>query len=183
MLKTMTIWLSIPTLGASGFGYKIGEQFGHEIIRTSAALVPFVLNKKDLDTFKELSGVAVKASVELKAENQKIVIQDDMLFTHRGLSGPAILKISPYWISGKSIIVNFIPEIEIGKYIKDQVTEHGEQLLINNLAKILPKRLVKVILGKKFENKKVKQITNADTDELNYVMKLKSILCERALFI
>ena len=90
--------LSMPKLGATPFGYKVAEQFGLKVLPTRAALVPFTLHDKDKDILAELSGIAV----DVYASCNDTTFKEAMLFTHRGLSGPAMLQISSYWEAGDS---------------------------------------------------------------------------------
>jgi predicted Rossmann fold flavoprotein len=98
--------LSIPKIGATRFGYDIARQFGLNIVKTSAALVPLAFEGVDLKTFRDLSGVSLEATVS--AGNARF--RENILFTHHGLSGPAILQISSYWKRGESILVDLLPD-------------------------------------------------------------------------
>jgi predicted Rossmann fold flavoprotein len=98
--------LSIPTMGATPFGYKIAQQFGIKVWPTRAGLVPLTLHVEDKDRFAALSGV----STFVKVSCNDISFQENILFTHRGLSGPAILQISSYWKPGEEIIIEFLSE-------------------------------------------------------------------------
>jgi len=100
---------SIPTLGATGFGYEVAEQFGHEVFPVRAALVPFTITDQLSALCKALSGTAMPAVVSCNDKS----FSDDMLFTHRGLSGPAILQISSYWNSGDSIEIDLLPGLDL----------------------------------------------------------------------
>lgn len=95
--------LSMPGLGASPFGYKIAEQFGLSVLPTRAALVPFTLHKPLLDQLQTLSGVALDTTIAAK---DGTLFKEAMLFTHRGLSGPAVLQISSYWQPGEFLTVD-----------------------------------------------------------------------------
>jgi predicted Rossmann fold flavoprotein len=98
--------LSIPKMGATSFGYDIARQFGHKIIPTRPALVPLVFNRSDHQRYGELAGV----STEVIATAEKNTFREKMLFTHRGLSGPAILQISSYWKEGQPIHLDLAPQ-------------------------------------------------------------------------
>ena len=100
---------SIPKMGSSGFGYKIAEQFGLKIVPPRAALVPLTFDAALLAQFKDLSGV----SVDAVASCDKIRFDEALLFTHRGLSGPAILQISSYWREGQDIVIDMAPEVDV----------------------------------------------------------------------
>ncbi|MBK5074241.1 NAD(P)/FAD-dependent oxidoreductase [Budviciaceae bacterium CWB-B4] len=131
--------LSMPGLGATPFGYKIAEQFGINVLPTRAGLVPVTLHKPLLEVLQTLSGVAVPVSVT--AENGTN-FKESLLFTHRGLSGPAILQISSYWQPGESITVNLLPNLDLDAFLNEERAEHPNQSLKNTLARHLPKRLV-----------------------------------------
>lgn len=131
--------LSMPGLGATPFGYKIAEQFGINLLPTRAGLVPVTLHKPLLEVLQTLSGVAVPVSVT--AENG-VSFKESLLFTHRGLSGPAILQISSYWQPGESITINLLPDLDLDAFLNTERAEHPNQSLKNTLARHLPKRLV-----------------------------------------
>lgn len=165
-LVVATGGLSIPTLGATGFGYEIAKQFAHSLVETSAALVPFVLSPKWLTRIKPLAGVALPVTVSCKCDGKSVSINDDMLFTHRGLSGPAILKLSSHWQPGVQINIDLLPAINIRQHIAEQKSVHGEQLLLNNLASLLPKKVAAFICEPALQDKKLKQLIKADIDRL-----------------
>lgn len=158
--------LSIPTLGATGFGYEIAKQFGHTLVGTSAALVPFVLSKKWLERIKPLAGVALPVRASCDKGNKSVSFNDDMLFTHRGLSGPAILKLSSHWQPGMQIHIDLLPGVNIRQYISEQLAEHGEQLLVNNLAKHLPKKVAAFVCESTLQDRKLKQLTKTELELL-----------------
>lgn len=158
--------LSIPTLGASGFGYEIAQQFGHEIVNTSASLVPFTMVKKLLEQLKYLAGVALSVSVSCKQQKNIITINDDMLFTHRGLSGPAILKLSMHWTFGEEIEINLLPNTDVIEYLAEQRLKHPDQLMINSLAKIMPKKLTEFIVDESLAKFKLKQLDKSALEKL-----------------
>ncbi len=165
-LVVATGGLSIPTLGATGFGYDIAKQFGHTLVETSAALVPFVLSKKWLTRIRPLAGVALPVRVSCDKDAKSVSISDDMLFTHRGLSGPAILKLSSHWQPGMQIHIDLLPAVNIKQYIAEQMAEHAEQLLVNNLAKLLPKKVAGFICERALQDKKLKQLTKTELELL-----------------
>jgi len=134
--------LSMPGLGASPFGYKVAEQFGLRVYPTRAGLVPFTLHKPLLEQLSTLSGVALPATIEAQ---DGTLFKEAMLFTHRGLSGPAVLQISSYWQPGEFVSVNLLPALALTDYLDEQRSAHPNLSLKNSLAKILPKRLVEVL--------------------------------------
>jgi predicted Rossmann fold flavoprotein len=131
---------SIPKMGSSGFGYKVAEQFGLKIVPPRAALVPLTFGAS-LAPFKDLSGVSVDAVVSCG----KTRFDEALLFTHRGLSGPAILQISSYWREGHDIVVDMAPEIDVLARLKKIRGDHPRQEMATALADILPKRLARTI--------------------------------------
>lgn len=135
--------LSIPKMCASPLGYKVAEQFDHHIWPTTAGLVPFTLQPDDKERFAKLSGIAVECIVS----NDRIQFKENILFTHRGLSGPAILQISSYWKPGESININLLPDIDIVNLLKTRKSEQPNTRLKAILGELLPKRVLLTFLG------------------------------------
>ena len=156
--------LSMPGLGASPFGYKIAEQFGLKVFPTRAGLVPFTLHKPLLEQLQTLSGVAVPSV--MSAEDGTL-FKEALLFTHRGLSGPAVLQLSSYWQPGEFITINLSPERDLDGFINEEREAHPNQSLKNTLAKVLPRRLVECLqlLGSVPECT-LKQLNNRQQAEL-----------------
>ena len=134
--------LSMPGLGATPFGYKIAEQFGLKVLPTRAGLVPFTLHKPMLEQFQVLSGVSVPSVITAE---DGTVFKENLLFTHRGLSGPAVLQISSYWQAGEFVSINLLPECDLENLLNEQREAHPNQSLKNTLAMQLPKRLVECL--------------------------------------
>ena len=132
---------SIPKMGSSGFGYRIAEQFGLAIVPPRAALVPLTFDAALLAQFKDLSGVSVDAVVSCG----KAQFDEALLFTHRGLSGPAILQISSYWREGRDIVIDMAPKIDVLAELKRLRRDHPRQEMATALADLLPKRLARTI--------------------------------------
>ena len=132
---------SIPKMGSSGFGYKIAEQFGLEIVTPRPALVPLTFDTKALAQLKDLSGVSVDAVVSCG----KIFFDEALLFTHRGLSGPAILQISSYWREGHDVVIDLAPELDVLPRLKRLRRDHPRQEMATALSELLPKRLARTI--------------------------------------
>jgi len=135
--------LSIPKMCASPLGYQVAEQFDHHIWPTTAGLVPFTLQPDDKERFAKLSGIAVASIVS----NDRIQFKENILFTHRGLSGPAILQISSYWEPGESININLLPDIDIVDLLKTRKLEQPNTKLKAILGELLPKRVLLTFLG------------------------------------
>ncbi|HDN2511399.1 MULTISPECIES: NAD(P)/FAD-dependent oxidoreductase [Providencia] len=141
-LVVATGGLSMPGLGATPFGYRLAEQFGHSIIPTRAGLVPFTLHKPLLEALQVLSGISVAATVTAA---DGTLFKENILFTHRGLSGPAILQISNYWNPGEYVSINLLPTLSLSDFLMEEKQEHPNQSLKNTLAKLLPKRLIEIM--------------------------------------
>lgn len=134
--------LSMPGLGASPFGYKIAEQFGLNVLPTRAGLVPFTLHKPLLEQLQVLSGVSVPSVITAQ---DGTVFRENLLFTHRGLSGPAVLQISSFWQPGEFVSINLLPDVSLDDVLNEQRSAHPNQSLKNTLAMLLPKRLVECL--------------------------------------
>lgn len=133
--------LSMPKLGATPFGYKLAEQFGHSIIPVRAGLVPFTLHEHDKEQLAELSGVAT----DVVASNQRTSFREAMLFTHRGVSGPSILQISSYWLPGEVVTINLLPDLDVQRWLQEAKAIQPRAQLTNVLSQQLPKRLVQTL--------------------------------------
>ncbi|EGA65688.1 NAD(P)/FAD-dependent oxidoreductase [Vibrio brasiliensis] len=168
-LVVATGGLSMPKLGATPFGYKIAEQFGLEVISTTAGLVPFTLHKEDKEAFAELSGIAIPA--EITAQDGT-VFKEALLFTHRGLSGPSVLQISSFWKAGEKVTINLVPEADIDELLQRSLEKHPNQTLKNTLAKVLPKRLVEVLIDRKvLQDKPLKQFNAKQLGEITHTLE------------
>ncbi|SMF25065.1 hypothetical protein SAMN02745866_01658 [Alteromonadaceae bacterium Bs31] len=135
--------LSIPTMGATGFGYQLAQQFGLHCLKTDAALVPFTLSDKNQHLAKSLSGLSLKVNATSKTKN----FIDDLLFTHRGLSGPVILQLSNYWQLGESIEINLLPTQDIPTLADNWKQEKTKKELTSLLSHHLPKRFIQQYLS------------------------------------
>jgi len=129
--------LSIPTMGASGFGYDIARQFGHSIFKTRPALVPFTFNQKQLQQFDGLAGLSTEVRVE--SGDQSFI--ENLLFTHKGLSGPAILQISNYWQPGDTVSIDLLPHLDLLEHLKQMQKQRPKAGLVGILSELLPKNL------------------------------------------
>jgi len=136
--------LSIPSLGGSGIGYELAESFGLHLKPKSAGLVPFTFTDSMHDVCNRLSGVSTEAILfsEPHSSNQQISFREDILFTHRGLSGPAALQLSSYWQPGESIIINLLPDHDAWKLLLNWKEGHPKSLLRTHLDHHLPRKLV-----------------------------------------
>ncbi|MEO9874880.1 MAG: NAD(P)/FAD-dependent oxidoreductase [Anderseniella sp.] len=128
---------SIPKMGATGFGYRIAEQFGQSVTDTRAALVPLTFSEPMLAAFRPLAGVSADAVVSCG----KAQFAEALLFTHRGLSGPAILQISSYWRETNAIMVDLLPGRDVFGELKSMRKGHGRKAIATIVGEFLPNRL------------------------------------------
>ena len=131
---------SIPKMGSSGFGYKVAEQFGLKIVPPRAALVPLTFDETLLARSRDLAGVSVETVVSCNGTQ----FDEAMLFTHRGLSGPAILQISSYWRDGDDVEIDMAPGVDVFAALKDIRRDHPRQELATALMRLLPARLAQM---------------------------------------
>ncbi len=160
--------LSIPKMGATAFGYQLAEQFNINVLPVSAGLVPFTLQPGDKEQYSPLSGIAVPCVVS----NQRQNFKENVLFTHRGLSGPAILQISSYWNAGEKIIVNFLPELNVSQILLEKRKNKVKMQLKTILAEYLPKRLIDVLIEQKLLACSLQDISNKQIEQV--VQKIQS---------
>ncbi|MBU2883656.1 NAD(P)/FAD-dependent oxidoreductase [Psychrosphaera sp. B3R10] len=154
--------LSMPKLGATPFGYKVAEQFGLTVLPTRAGLVPFTLHDHDKAIYADLSGVSLPIRVESKDGTS---FPADMLFTHRGLSGPSILQISNYWLPGEAVSIDLLPHIDLKQELDNLKQQSSNQSLKNTLAQWLPKRFIEALIeSKQLVDKPIKQLQHKDLD-------------------
>lgn len=134
---------SIPKMGATGFGYEIARRFGLEVVTPRPALVPFTFSDAQLRHLAGLAGVAAPARVSCG----KARFDEALLFTHRGLSGPAILQISSYWREGEEIAIDLAPGTDVFSFLREARKAHPRQDAATVLARLLPRRLAERISG------------------------------------
>jgi predicted Rossmann fold flavoprotein len=155
--------LSIPKMCASPIGYKIAEQFGHHIWPTSPGLVPFTLQPDDKEKLEVLAGVSVESSVS----NQRISFdRENILFTHRGLSGPAILQISSYWQAGEAISIDLLPSADIEDKLLGCQQKQPNTRLKTILSQHLPKRLLPIIFEQSLIDSPLQELSRAKISEI-----------------
>ncbi|WP_137819355.1 NAD(P)/FAD-dependent oxidoreductase [Pseudomonas sp. 2FG] len=145
--------LSIPTLGASGFGYQVAKQFGHNLLPTRAGLVPFTITDQLKALCGELSGTSVDCLVSCNGES----FRENLLFTHRGLSGPAILQISSYWQPGQAVAINLLPEHDVPSWLLEQQAQRPNSELKTLLGEIFTKKMANLLAEHWFVSKPMKQ--------------------------
>lgn len=154
--------LSIPTLGSSPFGYKVAEQFDIKVWPTRAGLVPFTFFNEEKTKLAALSGNSVNCLVS----NEHISFRENILFTHRGLSGPAILQISSYWQAGETVTINLLPENNAYALLKAEKQIQPQKQLKSIIASFLPKRLVDLFVCPALAEKKIVNISNKQLEDI-----------------
>ena len=154
--------LSIPKMCASPLGYKVAEQFGHHIWPTSPALVPFTLQPHDKEKLETLSGI----SVECDVSNERIHFKENILFTHRGLSGPAILQISSYWRPGETIFINLLPDLDVVELLTARQALQPNIKLKTLLSEVLPKRLLPSLFDQAALDKPLQELSSIRISEI-----------------
>ncbi|MCD9086846.1 NAD(P)/FAD-dependent oxidoreductase [Stenotrophomonas sp. SY1] len=150
--------LSIPSMGASGFGYEVARRFGHEVLPTRAGLVPLTLSGKHQERFAELSGVALP--VEARCNGQSF--RNFMLLTHRGISGPAILQISSYWQPGDDLRLDLLPDHDAEHWLREMKRDRGASELRTVLSEVMPRRLAVRLCEQWLKDKPVRQLDERD---------------------
>jgi hypothetical protein len=158
-LVVATGGLSIPSMGATGFGYELAKQFGHTVLPTRAGLVPLTLSGKHQERYQDLAGLALPVS---EAKLGKRSFRAGLLFTHRGLSGPSILQISSYWQPGDDLRIDLSPDVDVGAWLIGQRAERPAAELKTVLGELLPKRLAQRLCELWFESKPMRQYREAE---------------------
>jgi predicted Rossmann fold flavoprotein len=145
--------LSIPKIGASDFGYRIAKQFGLRLVEPRAALVPLTFDGQGWAPYAQLAGLALPVQIETgaadaspKQRKKAVVFSEDLLFTHRGLSGPAVLQISSFWREGQPVHINLAPGTDLGATLL-QAKSQSRKLIANELATLVPSRLADAWVG------------------------------------
>jgi predicted Rossmann fold flavoprotein len=151
--------LSIPSMGATGFGYELARQFGQAVLPVRAGLVPLTLSGKHQEHYQDLSGVALPM-VETRVGKRGF--RAGLLFTHRGISGPSILQISSYWQPGDELRIDLLPDMDAAAWLAAQRAERPAAELKNVLADALPKRLAQRLCELWFESRPMRQYREAE---------------------
>ncbi|MDP3838458.1 MAG: aminoacetone oxidase family FAD-binding enzyme, partial [Methylococcales bacterium] len=154
--------LSIPKMGATPFGYKIAEQFGINVLPTRAGLVPLTLQPEDKEQFSPLSGIAVPCVVSANGQ----AFNENILFTHRGLSGPSVLQISSYWHAGEAISINLLPDSSLTDELKSKRQQKINSTLKTLLHSYLPKHLLSCLLPENLLNTALQDCSDRQIEQL-----------------
>jgi len=157
--------LSIPKMGATSFGHKVASQFGLSIVAPTPALVPFTFTGKMSEELKALAGISLDAIVTCGTQS----FREALLFTHRGLSGPAILQISSYWNLGDTLSINLLPDLDIKQWLEDKRHDRPKAQLTTVLSELLPRRLVLILVEHLSGSVPLNQLSS---DQLHEVVSL-----------
>ena len=155
--------LSIPSMGASGFGYDIARRFGHDVLPTRAGLVPLTLSGKHQERLADLAGVALPVEARCNGTS----FRNFMLITHRGISGPAILQISSYWNPGDDLRLDLLPNVDASEWLRAQRDERPATELKTVLGDRLPKRFAQRLCEHWLTNKPLRQYREAELREIS----------------
>jgi predicted Rossmann fold flavoprotein len=162
-LVVATGGLSIPQIGATGFGYDVARQFGMKIIDTAPALDGFNFNRADLERFKDLSGVSIDTLIDCK----KVSFRENILFTHTGLSGPASLQASLYWQKDQALKIDLLPQFDAKTWLNRIKTSHNNKSELKNvLSEKLPKRFAEKFAQLLNMSRPINQLNEKQIDEL-----------------
>lgn len=164
--------LSFPTMGASDFGFRIARQFDIDVLPLRAALVPLTLDGRELAMANEISGV----SIDSVAANNKASFRENLLFTHRGLSGPSILQISSYWREGERIALDLLPDMDAVDWLLQAKRDRARSQLRTVLTEKLPNRFIEEIASHWFENGVLAECADAKLRELGAKLNGWSVL-------
>lgn len=155
--------LSFPKIGATSFGYEIAKQFGLKIVPTRPSLVPLIF--KNGKGFSRLAGVSVDAEVSFGKES----FRENILFTHRGLSGPAILQISNYWRKNKQIEINLLPDENARQIFEEN--RDSKQNVVNFLSRFLPNRFAEIFAAENFPDEPVNQLSVREIEQIAEILE------------
>lgn len=154
--------LSIPTLGATGFGYQVARQFGHSVLPTRAGLVPFTITDQLKALCTELSGTSVDCLVSCNGQS----FRENLLFTHRGISGPAMLQISSFWEAGDTLEINLLPDVDALDWLTVQQAERPNSELKTLLGEVFTKKMATLLADLWFTSKPMKQYTPGELAQI-----------------
>jgi predicted Rossmann fold flavoprotein len=142
--------LSIPKIGATDFGYRIAQQFQLPLVERHPGLVPLTFDGAAWQPYAQLAGLALPVEISTGSKKERISFHEDLLFTHRGLSGPAVLQISSYWKAGTPLQINLLPGTDLAALLQ-QAKARSRKLVVNELAALLPARLAEAWVGQQPE--------------------------------
>jgi predicted Rossmann fold flavoprotein len=170
-LVVATGGLSIPKMGGSDLGYQLASQLGLQVLPRQAGLVPFVFTDQYHSVFASLSGTACQVEVSVPEQKNAPAFEHQMLFTHRGLSGPAMLQISSYWHSGQTLMINLLPGLAAPEDLRNTKANTPGCLLWQWLAGHLPKKAAQVLSAHEFPQWHEQPLQNLNTQQLEQVAR------------
>lgn len=154
--------MSFPTMGATDFGHRIAKKFDIEVTHTQPGLVPFTFDAKEKQQFDGLSGVSIDSNIECN----NMSFRENILFTHKGLSGPAVLQISSYWNPGDMVTVTCLPELDLAEELKQQQQDNPNKHLINIIKQYFPERVLSAFCQDLDLNKPLQQYKYTDLETI-----------------
>ncbi|MDA0824431.1 MAG: NAD(P)/FAD-dependent oxidoreductase [Proteobacteria bacterium] len=163
--------LSIPKMGATGFAFKLAEQFGIKVLRTRAGLVPFVFDGPIGSMCERLAGVSIESELQVAPEHSRFQksFREQLLFTHRGLSGPVALQLSSYWSESTPIELDLFPDLDVGSWFIKAKTQRPNILLRTLISEILPKTLTLELENLCWSNNAETGLSNWSNDALKSI--------------
>ena len=165
-LVVATGGLSYPGLGASGLGHRIARQFGLKVAETRPGLVPLIFSREDADRFKGLAGL----SMDVMVTCNKREARESLIFTHKGLSGPAILQLSSYWKSGDTLVIDLLPDLDLYEHLREQKILRPKSYLKTVLSEYLPNRFAQRICELWIMNRPMSQIPDKELKHLSRIL-------------
>ncbi|MDP3064109.1 MAG: NAD(P)/FAD-dependent oxidoreductase [Chloroflexota bacterium] len=159
--------LSMPQMGATGFAYAVARQFGLKVTPTRPALVPFTLGGKALEFSKRLAGVSIPCTASCNGASHT----ENLLFTHKGISGPAILQVSSYWREGEQVHIDLLPGLELLAHLKEQQAARPRAELATILSALLPRSFVDSMCETSFPNRAMAQLSLKDLSAVAHTLK------------
>lgn len=164
--------LSIPSMGATGFGYDVARRFGHEVLETRAGLVPFVITDALRELCDALSGTSVDCAVACRGES----FRENVLFTHRGLSGPAILQISSFWRLGDAVEIDLLPDRDALAWLQERRAARPDAELRTVLAEVFTKRMAGLVADRWFVSKPMRRYAPAEMQAISAALSAWTVV-------
>ncbi len=161
--------LSVAKMGATDFGLRLAKQFGLKCVATRPGLVPLIYNNKDSKRYKQLSGITLKAQISFNHHHFK----ENLLFTHKGISGPVVLQISSYWLSHRQepLQINLLPDLDLISWLEQEQQKQPKLMLKNSLSKQFPKRLIECLCQTELINKPINQYSSAELQDISDIFQ------------
>ncbi|HEU0021143.1 MAG TPA: NAD(P)/FAD-dependent oxidoreductase [Dehalococcoidia bacterium] len=158
---------SIPQMGATRFSHEVASQFGLKVTAMRPGLVPLTFRGADLEFYQRLAGLSVPGRIACKG----VSFEENLLFTHHGISGPAVLQISSYWTEGEPIRVDLLPGFDLAAYLKEQQVSRPRSELATILSSLLPRNLVRAMGEKYWSNRAISGLSATDLDSIVGTLK------------